>query len=181
MLRPIFPLFNSFFWLCTDHINDLVCGQLTTTLNTHVFLVATQVRMGGYRRLRLYRRKNYERKKRQKRSFFGFPPSAIVRANTSCNLGTTFFFKLEQLALPLPQGIYASHVSLSLGLHGIVFLNTYTDWKCELREGVLNIIKLGYKGTVTASQSADSAILFPTTLMEPVNWCENVPFPIPSV
>ena len=63
----------------------------------------------------------------------------------------------------------------------IVFLNTYTDWKCELREGVLNIIKLGYKVTVTALQSTDSAILFPTTLMEPVNWCENVPFPIPSV
>ena len=38
------------------------------------------------------------------------------------------------------------HVSLSLGL-GLFFKNTYTDWKCELREGVLNIIKLGYKGT----------------------------------
>ena len=39
VLRPILPLFNSFFWLCTDHINDLVCGQLMATLNTNVFLV----------------------------------------------------------------------------------------------------------------------------------------------
>ena len=37
VLRPIFPSFYSFFWLCTDHINDLVCGQLTSTLNTPIF------------------------------------------------------------------------------------------------------------------------------------------------
>ena len=37
VLRPIFPLFYSFFWLCTDHINDLVCGQLTYTLSTLFF------------------------------------------------------------------------------------------------------------------------------------------------
>ena len=37
VLRPIFPLFYSFFWLCTDHTNDLVCGQLTSTLNTPIF------------------------------------------------------------------------------------------------------------------------------------------------
>ena len=73
--------------------------------------------MGGHRRLRLYSRKNYERKRRQKRSFFGFPPSAIVRANTSYNLGTTFFqVGTASLTFNLPQGIYASHVSLSLGL-----------------------------------------------------------------
>ena len=118
------------------------------------------------------------RGKRDKSGPFWFPSLCNCTCKHQLRPWNNFFFKLEQLALPLPQSIYASHVSLSLGLHGIVFLNTYTDWKCELREGVLNIIKLGYKGTVTALQSADSAILFPTTLMEPVNWCENVPFPI---
>ena len=32
-----------------------------------------------------------------------------------------------------------------LGLY--LYILICTDWKCELREGVLNIIKLGYKGT----------------------------------
>ena len=178
VLRPIFQIFNSFFWLCTDHTNDLVCGQLTATLNTHVFLVGTQVRMGRHRRLRLYSRKNYERKKRQKRSFL--IPSAIVRANTSYNLGTTFC-QVGTASLTFTPRYICVACQFEFGV-GIVFKNTYADWKCELREGVLNIIKHGYKGTVTASQSTDSAILFPTTtLMEPVNWCENVPFPISSV
>ena len=33
VLKPIIPLFYSFFWLCKDHINDLVCGPLTPTLD----------------------------------------------------------------------------------------------------------------------------------------------------
>ena len=37
VLRPIFQLFYSFFRLCTDRIKDLVCGQLTSTLNTLFF------------------------------------------------------------------------------------------------------------------------------------------------
>ena len=138
------------------------------------------VRMGGHRRLRLYSRKNYERKKRQKGSFLVSLPLQLYVQTPATTL-EQLFFQVGTASLTFTPRYICITCQFEFGV-GIVFLKfkyvVYTDWKCELREGVLNIIKLGYKGTVTTT---DSAILFPTTLMEPVNWCENVPFPIPSV
>ena len=96
--------------------------------------------MGGHRRLQLSSTKNYERKKRQKLSFLVSLPLQLY-VETPVTTLEQLCCKLEQLALP--QGICIACLSFGLYLYILIC----TDWKCELREGVLNIIKLGYKGT----------------------------------
>ena len=84
--------------------------------------------MGGHRRLRLSSRKNYERKKRQKRQkrqklSFLVSISLQLYVQTPATTLEQLFFKLEQRALPLPQGICIA-CRFEFGI-GIVFFKIH--------------------------------------------------------
>ena len=82
--------------------------------------------------------------RRDKRPFW-FPPITVLCGKTSHNLGTALF-QVETSSLSFTPKYLHSMFEFGIDLNHTVYF-IYADWKCELREGVLNIIKLGYKGT----------------------------------